>query len=276
MRTVCSLLISFSLLDSLPNECLFNSARFIASENTCNDRPFAINFPGAETDLPLELDLLEQNSPAGSPHPIHQPITALASRLVCSFGREAQAAYLYDAVLQATHIEDVEVKWTELLRLDATLQEFLAKIMMQSGTTWGLYCGSIAFSIGYAKETVLLASASLIANRALFAIHEYIIKHSEDASQFHAMQKASQAALAAAGRMVVEVARSFNQNSPTINIEILPPRCSHLVTAALHLVHNSVDRDFKEVTKDVEELRMMLKCLNRRWGFAGKWIAFIA
>ena len=111
--------------------------------------PFSISFPDTDMELPLELDLLEQKAHAGISHSsIFQIMTDLASNSVCSFGREAQAAYLYNAVLEATRIEDPSRKCYELSQLDRALQEFFSRIMTQSDSTWGLYCGSIAFTIG--------------------------------------------------------------------------------------------------------------------------------
>ena len=45
----------------------------------------------------------------------------------------------------------------------------------------------------------------------------------------------SKAALHTTAKMVVKVARSFNLNTPDLNIETLPLRCSHLVRAPQHL-----------------------------------------
>ena len=123
-------------------------SRFIASETSFCNMPFSINFPGPDMELPLELDLLEQGAHNGSSHSIFQIMTDLASNSVCSFGREAQAAYLYNAVLEAMRIEDPSRKCYELSQLDRALQEFFSRIMTQSDSTWGLYCGSIAFTIG--------------------------------------------------------------------------------------------------------------------------------
>ena len=77
-------------------------------------------------------------------------------------------------------------------------------------------------------------------------------------------------ALEATVRMVVDVARSFNQRVPKIDVEVLPPRCSHLARAAQNLLHISDDVTYEESETSLSEIRTMLTCLNRRWRMAGK------
>ena len=85
------------------------------------------------------------------------------------------------------------------------------------------------------------------------------------------MHKTSRAAVAATARMVVDIARSFNENSLNIAVEILPPRCSHLVRAARHLLTNE-DVPSYERLAGVEQIKIMLNYLDRRWKMAGKSI----
>ena len=71
--------------------------------------------------------------------------------------------------------------------------------------------------------------------------------------------------------MVVDIARSFNENAPNIAVEILPPRCSHLVRAARHLLTNE-DISSREGLAGLEQIKIMLNYLDRRWKMAGKCI----
>ena len=122
------------------------TARFIMSETTPVDKPLATTFPGLDEELPLEIDLLEQNSRIDGQAP--NLISAISSESIGSFGREAQAAHLYAMVLETIHHKDPLVAHWELSQTDKKLQEFFGKVICHCGTTWGLYCGSIAFTIG--------------------------------------------------------------------------------------------------------------------------------
>ena len=75
--------------------------------------------------------------------------------------------------------------------------------------------------------------------------------------------------------MVVDVARSFNGNAHNIDVEILPPRCSHLVRAARHLMASSNGGSDKKNLEDVNEIRQMLDTLKRRWRLAGKSASWV-
>ncbi len=72
-------------------------------------------------------------------------------------------------------------------------------------------------------------------------------------------------------RMVVDVARSFNQWAPTIEEEAMPPRCSHLARAAQSLPNASNSGACEKSQMGLNEIRSMLKFISRRWGMAGKY-----
>jgi hypothetical protein len=124
-----------------------NSPRFIMSETTLADRPFAVHFPNVDSDLPLNINVLEQTSRADA-NLAHQPVSAFDSVTVDSFGREVQATYLYTKTLEILHCKNPISAQSELSQMDKDLQKFFRNIIFQCGTTWGLYCGSIAFVIG--------------------------------------------------------------------------------------------------------------------------------
>ena len=124
--------------------------RFIISEKSIADQPCVVQFPDGNEYLPADSDLLDQRlrTDVGSSHR-HQ-VLAFDSYDVGSFGREVQAAYLYNSVREAMYIKETSVAITQLKLLDSKLQRFFGNITCQSGTTWGLYCGSISFIIAYA------------------------------------------------------------------------------------------------------------------------------
>lgn len=121
--------------------------RFIMSETTSTDKSLATQLPDIDECLPLDIDLAQQSSKTEVDSIWHQPVYAFNSETVGSFGREVQAAYLYAWVLEVMKIEDPVAQRVELSQLDSNLQSFFTKITSQSGTTWGLYCGSIAFTV---------------------------------------------------------------------------------------------------------------------------------
>ena len=128
--------------------------RFILSEKSIASQPFGSEFPDVGEYLPVDSDRLDErpSTDAGASHR-HQ-ISALASQDIGNFGREVQAAYLYSCVQEAIYIKENLSDITQLKVLDSKLQSFFADITCQSGTTWGLYCGSISFVIAYAYNLV--------------------------------------------------------------------------------------------------------------------------
>ena len=99
---------------------------------------------------------------------------------------------------------------------------------------------------------------------ALFDLHEFVLNQ----SKFHELHETSKVALEATVRMVVDVARSFNQRAPSV--EVLPPRCSHLAKAAQNLLNTSAHATYEESETSLSEVRNMLTCLDVRWRMAGK------
>ena len=122
--------------------------RFIMSETPTAKIPFVAEFPDVDEYLPADFDLLDQRlrTDVGSSHR-HQ-VSEFDSQGIGSFGREVQAAYLYTSVQKAMCIKEPSAAMTQLKFLDSKLQRFFGNITCQSGTTWGMYCGSIAFTIG--------------------------------------------------------------------------------------------------------------------------------
>lgn len=84
------------------------------------------------------------------------------------------------------------------------------------------------------------------------------------------LHKSSKAALSTLAKMVVDVARSFNENIPSIDIETLPPRTLNFVSTAHYLLANSGDAYRKETHADIDEIRTMMRYLSLRWKIVGK------
>ena len=123
------------------------------SETSVAATALATNFPSINESLPSAMDSLEHNTSISVDMPPYQPVSAFTSQNIGNFGREAQAAYLYSKVLEIIDTKVFKTALPELVFIDNTLQTFLGSIMRCSGSTWGLYCGSIAFTIGYVLRT---------------------------------------------------------------------------------------------------------------------------
>ena len=114
-------------------------------------------------------------------------------------------------------------------------------------------------------EDFCAADPTLTFLSALFDLHEFILHRSD----FHELHETSKAALKATVRMVVDVARSFNQQASMNNVEVLPPRCSHLARAGQLLLIFADDVTYDGAQSSLNEIKIMLQCLNRRWRMAG-------
>ena len=100
---------------------------------------------------------------------------------------------------------------------------------------------------------------------ALFDLHNFVLHRSD----FHELHDTSRAALRTTVRMIVDVARSFNQRAPEIDVEVLPPRCSHLARAGQYLLDSTKDLTYEGSEASLNEIKTMLSSLNQRWRLAG-------
>ena len=103
-------------------------------------------------------------------------------------------------------------------------------------------------------------------NMKMRMISDFILHH----SNFHELHEASRVALEATVRMVVDVAQSFNRRALKINVKLLPPRCSHLVRAAQHLLDIPDNVLFEGSETSLSEIRTTLTCLDKRWRMTGR------
>ena len=130
---------------------LLNKYRYIISGTPTLTKPFMTDFPNVNEYLPVDIDLLEHTLRTNANTSYRHPVSELDGLAVSNFGREVQAAYLCNNVQEALGTSSPSVTMTGLKLLDSQLQEFFGSILCQSSVTWGLYCGSIAFSIGYGR-----------------------------------------------------------------------------------------------------------------------------
>ena len=96
------------------------------------------------------------------------------------------------------------------------------------------------------------------------------MKYFANCEELKTLHETSKVALGSIARIVVDIARSFNKNAPGLDVETFPPRCSHLVRAAMHLHSTSQGSLEEDRLTDLDELKTMLKTLHRRWSIAGK------
>ena len=120
------------------------------AEKSLANQPCVVQLPDGNEYLPADSNLLDQRLMTGVGSSHRHRVLAFDSQDVGSFGREVQAAYLYSSVREAMCIKETSVAITQMKLLDSKLQRFFGNLACQSGTTWGLYCGSISFTIAYA------------------------------------------------------------------------------------------------------------------------------
>lgn len=66
-------------------------------------------------------------------------------------------------------------------------------------------------------------------------------------------------------RMVIEIASSFNQNLPVLDLEIHPPMCVHLVRWVMYNFQGTNSLREEVGGHKFQELTKMLYHLNNRW-----------
>lgn len=116
------------------------------------------------------------------------------------------------------------------------------------------------------KKTRIVQLHSLLTNiRALFILHQCLLDQAISDGDVGGFKESSLAALDSMTRIVIDIASSFNQNLPVLDLELYPPMCVHLVRWVTYnfLGTNSL-RDEVE-SQSFQELSKMLYHLNNRW-----------
>ena len=65
--------------------------------------------------------------------------------------------------------------------------------------------------------------------------------------------------------MLVDIASSFNQNLPNLDLELYPPMCAHLVRWVMYDVLGTNSLGDEVGVHNFQELSKMLYHLNNRW-----------
>ena len=121
-------------------------------------------------------------------------------------------------------------------------------------------------SLSSNKKSHIVHFYSLLTNiRALFILHQCFLDQDISDGDVGVFKKNSLAALDSMTKMVIDIASSFNQNLPVLDLDLYPPMCVHLVRWIMYnfLGTNSL-RD--EVGgHNFQELYKMLSHLNNRW-----------
>ncbi|KAJ5553305.1 hypothetical protein N7494_002683 [Penicillium frequentans] len=192
--------------------------------------------------LPLEPAILDQKDPGAMPTSA-VAVHDLASPLVGGFGRNAQAAWLLDGVLQGLSMVDTDQKVAHLIECDRSLQSFLAIVMQQHGGKFGIFCTPIALTI-----------------RALFLLHWHLLEQlPQDPPGAYDLSNSSHQALDSVTKMVIDIT-STHELLPSSQIDQLPPSCLYIIRAALKHIH-----DYQSSTPD-PQLQTSLKQFEARWG----------
>jgi hypothetical protein len=257
---------------------------------TVSDQPLLTSFPGANTRLPIEAQVLDQLDILQPESLPNTPVSCLTLPEVGGFGRAAQAICLLDQVLKGFEIADIDSRLLLLDRLDANIQSFLSLVMTQCHQGQpGVFCAAMhiairsvhslfspvkfnsPFPFHYQKQW-----SNIPPNRALFTLHRHILDQPSQAiiANFIPQEewnKRSQEALDTVTKMVVEIAEipitASAANTPTKMIDSMPPIFPYIVRAALKHIHISAQReDVGWLRSEEGVLRTSLGKYFQRWG----------
>jgi hypothetical protein len=113
----------------------------------------------------------------------------------------------------------------------------------------------------------------LTSSRSLYALHEYQpASASEDKAHQERPSLWSELALEYTTRIVIDVARAFNDNFSSLNMTAIPPGYTNiLLRAGLHRILASSQVENAPWLADLESLRNALWFFKHRWKISGKW-----
>ncbi|PVH72825.1 hypothetical protein DL98DRAFT_659822 [Cadophora sp. DSE1049] len=223
--------------------------RTISCDSRMNGRPLATR-PIRENDyLPLEHEEMDRGGNYSQPT-FRYFVSATHLPSVGSFGREAQAIYLYDKVRFSIETGDSVV--AKLYHLGRELQGLLAVVMEQLDGRWGIYCGATQMLI-----------------TGLYMLHQTAHGQLPDPDTPANYKQTIEAALSTLTRMVIDISYAFNRESQTFNVDHLAPGVAHIVRCAQHHILTAKDFHNQRWLEDFEQLRRMLTYFNRRWVVAG-------
>ncbi|KAK0101854.1 hypothetical protein ONS95_001333 [Cadophora gregata] len=223
--------------------------RTISCDPKMIGRPLATS-PIRENDyLPLEPEELDRRSTFSQPT-FRYFVSATHLPSVGSFGREAQATYLYDKVRFS--IETGESVVAKLYHLGRELQGLLAVVMEQLDGRSGIYSGATQMLI-----------------TGLYMLHQTAHGQMPDSNTPANYKHTIEAALSTLTRMVIDISYAFNRESQSFNVDLLAPGVAHIVRCAQHHILTAKDFHNQRWLEDFEQLRRMLSYFNQRWAVAG-------
>jgi hypothetical protein len=244
--------------------------RCINIEDRAHHKPYAIDRGCVPDFLPLESDVLDPSFSSLN-----------ANETVGIFGRQAQACHLLE---QAIYFRQRQVTAApeslddEKSQLDLDIRRLLGTLIDLNGGSICDFCEASAITIGQVSSPqdpfAEYCKTLIPEDSALFLLH------SEDApaasldyngSRPLVASAASSLALKTATRIVVDVARNFNDSLAKINMITRPPTyCYIIYRAAMELIslHDSMNRT--QWSQDLEVLREAIWNYSRRWQVAGR------
>lgn len=114
---------------------------------TVFDQPLVTLFPGRDTRLPIEPQILDQLDILDPESLPNIPVSCLTSPKVGGFSRTAQATCLLDQVFKGFETPDIDSRLLQLDRLDTNIQAFLSLVMPECQGQLGIFCAAINIAI---------------------------------------------------------------------------------------------------------------------------------
>ncbi|KAE8442215.1 hypothetical protein EG329_003744 [Mollisiaceae sp. DMI_Dod_QoI] len=223
--------------------------RVIGCDPQMHGRPLATR-PIREDDyLPLESYDLDRDSNDLLEPTFRYFVSATSLPGVGTFGREAQATYLFDRVRLA--LESGDAMANNLYHIGRDLQNLLAVVMEQVAGRWGVFCGATQMLI-----------------TGLYNLHHAVHVHPDINNQM-TYKEATELALNTLTRMVIDIAYAFNRECGNYDIELLHPALAHIVRCAQQHILTAEDFNDPQWLEDFDQLRKALGYFNRRWVLAG-------
>ena len=112
-------------------------------------QPIMTTLPSGDDRLPSEIDALtqENNTTDPSPRSLSLADSVVLYQGTGPFACVARAASILDQVLALINETDLDVRLSQLDRLDTALQSFLKGMMQQRQEKQRLFCGAVSMSI---------------------------------------------------------------------------------------------------------------------------------
>ncbi|KAL6245916.1 hypothetical protein RBB50_007069 [Rhinocladiella similis] len=185
--------------------------RLILCEVPDHNMRAASSYPTESSHVPLDLRM--STPPRQSTEEVDSQTTRHAPT-ISSFERHVQAIDLLDQVQQIISSNyDLQAKAPRLMELDGKTRDFLSVSMRECGLNKGHHCG--------VTGTVI---------RALFLLHEYILKHPKSdlpEALGHNLTQVSRLALGTMVEIMIDIAHDHVRQITSANVDSLPLSCGY-------------------------------------------------